>query len=173
MREAIVTEDGHEARKRLANIAYKESENAYDEYSGYGVGAVLQIKRPHNRYVGYSAHNIRMSGVEHTMHAEQLAIFQSILDTQKIDGVSNLDVNLMMIVTTGDDIAINCGHCTQVLSSACNYYNTEPEDVTVIGAYMENKIEDLDDRSLYECTKTRRKTLDEMIGTTYVSNREK
>lgn len=173
IRAIAENKEGENTLVQLANRAWEESQRAVDEYSEYGVGAVLKMEESLTGWQGYSAHNIRLSGIEHAMHAEQLCIFQAIMDYQRIIDHTRADPSVMMVVTTGDDIALNCGHCLQALSAACQHFDTDEETVDVIGVKMDEKISMDGNSSLDEIVDARFNSLTGMIGSTYVSNREK
>lgn len=117
--------------KGMAMIAKEYSEFSADPYSGYGVGAALLVKYPYDTFDSedldgdyrhvYAGFNINQSGMEFKMHAEQLALFQALLDARmrgadigKGDG--HPELRQMVVVTTNHDLALKCGHCLQTLA---------------------------------------------------------
>jgi len=159
-------------QRSLYEAAWRRSRNYIDEYSNYGVGAALGVRYVVNgdRYSkSYSAHNIRLSGVQITMHAEQLALFQAMLDISTLDDPTDASLDTLAVVTTGNDMAIECGHCMQVAHSVANYTDTDPSKFTVIAADQNKKPEE----NKVGVWKINRYTLSNFLNDSYVNNRER
>lgn len=151
----------------LCEYAKRESNSAVDDYSNYRVGAAIevQLKYRYEKTVTvnrvYTGHNIRISGMQVTRHAEQLAAMSIIMDANNLGDHKSTSLKKIAVVTSGDDKAIKCGHCMQVLSSVCEYTGTNPSEFDVIaGNYSDTEEWDID-----------KYTLHELIGDTYVTNR--
>lgn len=180
---AISTSD-----KGMAEVASDYADISMDSYSEYGVGAVLLVDvAPEWTYRGalYGGTNINLSGMEVKIHAEQMALFNALMDlrltnpTEDISDIysedgdanntpddfwDNITLSKMVVVTSENDMALKCGHCLQVLSGACEYLDSPPEDLTYIAAAGGDG---------FGSYKYDRYTLQELIGDTYVNRRNK
>ena len=166
----VITQDSMNLRS-MCNVAYANAMRFIDKYSGYGVGVVLEVRYGYNsqEYTEtYTAHNIRLSGIQFAMHAEQLAGFNALMDISKLSDATDATLERIVVVTTGDDVAVNCGHCMQVLKSICGYTETDSSKFTIIGA--DRSEEDEETNPIWNI---QRATLDEFMGDTYVENRDR
>lgn len=135
----------------LAGIAEAHAKAGMDSYSDYGVGAALlvEISIPNGGYQNapsqmyrtgnsqkeiYAGFNINLSGMEMKIHAEQLALFQMALDWHGTMMWENITIEKMVVVTTGDDASLVCGHCLQVLRGFCEELNQDAGDIWYIAA---------------------------------------
>jgi len=133
----------HEDRL-LAQLAAEYAEQGIDDYSDYGVGAIVVVDFYDSEVDGdvdernfqhiYAGFNINLSGFQHKVHAEQLALFQAILDIETSGLKSNASLNKVIVATTDNDLALHCGHCLQVISAACREYGWNKRHVGYIGA---------------------------------------
>lgn len=165
----------------LAQLAASFASKGMDSYSDYGVGAVVQVDyfdedvndagtREHYTHI-YGGHNINLSGMQSKVHAEQIAIFQAMLDIEmsRLKEVATLDK--IVIVTTENDMAVVCGHCLQVVRSICRHYGWDASEVEYIAAGYrgnEEKVENYH-KSDWEIDVNR---LSELLPQTYVENKD-
>lgn len=156
----------------LADMAKELSEYSMDSYSGYGVGAVLEVSyyeedrshkdsEPHETHI-YGGFNINLSGMQSKLHAEQLALFQAMLDMEIFHKFSYAELNKVMVVTTEHDLALLCGHCLQVMYGVSHHYKWNVEDIDYISAGLKNESDES------QGWKFRRHTLKELFGSSYV-----
>lgn len=134
----IIEGDEAPSDRELAEKARELADSGIDSYSGYGVGAVLVTRlttstEPMEIYNTYGGMNINLSGMEVKIHAEQLALFQALTDMRVSDLNDvlreNTDIFRIVVATSEDDLALDCGHCTQVIYGACEYLGTDPAEV--------------------------------------------
>ena len=135
----------------LAGIAEAHAKAGMDSYADYGVGAsiLVEITIPNGGYQNapsqmyqtgntqqeiYAGFNINLSGMEVKIHAEQLALFQIALDWHDTLMWDNLSIKKVMVVTTGDDMSLVCGHCLQVVRGFCKELRQVGDDVWYIAA---------------------------------------
>lgn len=163
-----------------ARLARDYAKRGKDSYSDYGVGAALTIEiAPEwtSEFVTYAAHNINLSGMQVKAHAEQLALFQMVLDIESSEPANvyddlyaglkhherksaikeNLSVDSMIVATTENDLALSCGHCLQVTHSVCQLYNCDPSDVAYTAVAFD------DNNNLF----TDKQTLTDLLPDTY------
>lgn len=140
---------------KRARIAREYAEYGLDSYSDFGVGVSLLIHFDHifvgedgeheveftdkqevkdNRWMVYAGFNINISGMEYKVHAEQLAIFQALLDIHRWNLNEYADVKGMVVATTEDDLSLCCGHCLQVTRSFVDHLNSNPDKVAYTAA---------------------------------------
>lgn len=183
------------SEKGMAEIAAEYARVSMDSYSEYGVGAALLVEVApewtHHSMV-YAGTNINLSGMEVKIHAEQMALFQALMDLKHAsptddfsdvysedgdadntpeDFWGNVTLSKMVVVTTENDGALKCGHCLQVLSGACEFLNSDPEDLQYIAARGQATYDGRGnpDGVHYDYD---RYTLQELIGDTYVTTRQ-
>lgn len=133
----------------LASVAKNQSEIGIDSYSDYGVGVGLLVKadfdeatggdKPKVEYKVYGGCNINLSGTEIKMHAEQLALFQALMDIEYYDMRKYSYLEKIVVVTTEHDMALRCGHCFQVLHAGCEYLKSHPDNLIYMAARRENE----------------------------------
>lgn len=123
----------------MAEITTQHAEAGMDSYSGYGVGASLLVRFDLHEtfendfgYNLYAGCNINLSGMEVKIHAEQLALFQSLMDIECFDLREQATLERVMVATTENDLALRCGHCFQVLYGACEFLDSPPEELEYI-----------------------------------------
>lgn len=168
----IVEVDGELIPRQLYETACDESQKFIDEYSNYGVGVVLVVRYEKDntiKHKRYSSHNIRLSGMQVTMHAEQLCLFNALMDISELDDPTDATLDSMAVVTTGNDMAVKCGHCLQVASSVASYTDTDPSTFDIMPAKKPHKNGNEDNPKIWLAKEF---TLDELIGDTYVTNRD-
>lgn len=140
---------------KRAKVARDYAEHGLDEYSEFGVGASLLIhfdsitleedggysvdftdneEVKNNRWMTYAGFNINLSGMEYKVHAEQMAIFQALLDIHRFDLKKYADVKGMVVATTEDDLSLCCGHCLQVTRTFVDHLNSNPDKVAYTAA---------------------------------------
>ena len=168
--------------ENLAQLAAKLSERGMDTYSGYGVGAVIVVDytggrdavadefKKHNTHI-YGGFNINLSGMEYKVHAEQLALFQAMLDMEISGLFSEPTLEKVVVVTTGNDHSLVCGHCLQVFNGVSDHYNWDIENIDYISAAYEGN-EDKPENYHKSDWDFEKFTLDELLGKSYVSNKE-
>lgn len=142
--------------------------NGMDQYSEYGVGAAVTIDTgldAEETWHVYGGMNINLPGMQVKMHAEQMALYQALMDVALLtDGrMSDPDVDLVdvMVVTSDDDLSLVCGHCLQVSRAFCNTVGTDPDDVLYSAAALTDDHEFEYDRH----------KLSGLLGDDYVDNR--
>lgn len=155
-------------RRGKAELARLHAIDGIDEYSDYGVGSVVTIDTglgSEESWHTYGGFNINLPGMQVKMHAEQMALYQALMDIEIKDGgvseESPVDLVDVMVVTTEDDLSLVCGHCLQVARSFCNAVGTDPDDVIYSAAALTD-----DNEFEYD-----RHPLSDLIGDTYVDNR--
>lgn len=166
MRETRKVSGEKPSDNELAMMAGKESSNSLDSYSEYGVGASLLAKldRLDDEWLVYTGSNINLSGMEVKIHAEQLALFNFLLDYQEQGSKFVIpSINKVVVVTSDNDTSLICGHCLQVYHGACEYLGTDPEDVKYCGASIVDTANNW---------KWRRFNLSELLKETYVTRKE-
>lgn len=136
--------------KYLASVANTQAEIGIDSYSNYGVGVSLLVKvdfdeatggdKPEVEYKVYGGSNINLSGTEIKMHAEQLALYQAIMDIEYYDMRKYSYLEKIIVVTTEHDMALRCGHCFQVLQAGCQYLRSHPDKLDYIAARKEDNV---------------------------------
>lgn len=166
---------------QLAKAAAQLAERGMDTYSGYGVGATLtmdyndedtdpEIHKKHNTHI-YGGFNINLSGMECKIHAEQLALFQAIIDME-VSGLFNVgELEKVVVVTTGNDHSLVCGHCLQVFNGVSVHYGWDIPEIEYMSAVYEGN-EDRPENYHMADWDFDKYTLDELLGDTYVSNKE-
>lgn len=136
--------------KGMADVAYCYSHAGMDP-SGYGVGAALLLCHDYSereeqtiqddkiseKWPVYAGSNINMTGFQHKVHAEQLAIQQAIMDIRLHDLKDVTEVRQMVVRTTDNDHALCCGNCLQMMRAFCNWVGTDPDEVSYISATVE------------------------------------
>lgn len=152
------------SEKGRAEIARTYADLGMDTYSDLGVGAAVTVKMDSsfNTYAGF---NINMSGMQIKMHAEQLALFQAVLDIRdkKVDDVELVGVT---VCTTEDDGSLVCGHCLQTMRAFCEEFDAwSDHGMTYTSAILEG------DYQKPEFTYNKR-LLKNLLGETYVENRD-
>jgi Cytidine deaminase len=151
----------------MAEAATKLANNGMDTRSDYGVGATVKLDNG-NMYKGM---NIRFSGMEYTVHAEQLAMFQAIADIETAGLDLQVKPEKIMVVTSEQDGAIVCGHCLQVISGMCDYYGWDTSEIEYTAAVYggeESSVKQFH-RSEWEFDKY---MVNELVSDTYVQNRD-
>jgi len=166
---------------QLAKAAAQLAERGMDTYSGYGVGATITISyhhdkeddsvhKKHNTHI-YGGFNINLSGMECKIHAEQLALFQAMIDME-VSGLFNVaDLEKVVVVTTGHDHSLVCGHCLQVFTGVSDHYGWDISEVDYISAAYEGEEEKPENFHMSEWD-FEKFTLEELLGHSYVSNKE-
>lgn len=151
---------------RMAETAASLAVNGMDTKSHYGVGAVLRLDNG-NTHNGF---NVRFSGMEYTVHAEQLAMFQAILDLETCGLDIEVEPERMVVVTNSHDGAIVCGHCLQVISGIYDHYNWDKSELEYTAAKYTGEEERV---RHFHCSAWEfdRHTLDELLPETYVERR--
>lgn len=151
----------------MAETAAMLANHGMDVKSQYGVGATVELS---NGEV-YRGFNIRFSGMEYTVHAEQLAMFQAVMDLQTAGLDLEVKPEKVIVVTNKHDGALVCGHCLQVISGMCEYFEWDKSEIEYTAAryggeetYVKNF-----HRSGWEFD---RHTLDELLPDTYVETRD-
>lgn len=165
MRETARTIGEPFDKERLADFARRELDNSIEQCSGYAVAAAVQMeissKDGDEEYTVYTAPNVTYSGMEFKLHAEQLATWMGLLDAQLLGDSIDVNIKDVMVITSGDDIALKCGHCLQTIIGACRVLGHSPSGVR----YMAYNSEDGIDRFIV-------RSIEDLIGDTYVSRRE-
>lgn len=116
----------------MAEIACRAADFSIDTYSDYGVGAAVEIQYAvpeGEEYHVYSGTNIRLSGMEYTVHAEQLALFNALADVKRTQMDSYATLNRVFVHTSENDHSLRCGHCLQVAHGVCCHMDQSPETV--------------------------------------------
>lgn len=144
MRSVESFESPEVENRKLAEIAGKSVNAGMDTYSDYSVGVALSVSF-HTKKVGseddidagedathtetrvYAGSNINISGMEVKIHAEQLALFQAMLDIEEHGLQPYSQLQSVMVMTSEDDLALRCGHCLQVVAGACDYFEWDME----------------------------------------------
>lgn len=185
MRSVESTEEPRPDKRDIAEIAAAGASAGIDSYSEYGVGAAVVISF-HDGDVGnavtledmheeshvethiYGGSNINLSGMEVKIHAEQMALFQAILDIEETGMEPYAILEQVMVVTSEDDLALKCGHCLQVFAGACEHYSW---DESRVGYHAAKGQTTYDGRGNPDGVHWdfRENTLKELIGETYVS----
>lgn len=165
--------------RELAEEAGLESGNKLDVYSDYSVGAVIEVSfdtddvdsQDEVRYHMYSASNINLSGMEYKIHAEQLALFQAILDIEEHGLQDCAELERVVVQTSENDKSLVCGHCLQVFVGACEHYGWDTEEV---GYNAVSYTEMYGSRGSPDGVNYQfdRNYLSELIPETYIENRE-
>lgn len=169
MRSHAVFGDDKPADRRLANIASQYSDAGQDAYSDIGIGAALLVKMKNGdvcKYHVYGGTNINLSGMQTKIHAEQLALYDLIVDSELSSLTPFVDIEAMVVHSTRDNLELCCGHCLQITRSVCQHFATDPETVSYSAVAGQ---ELYDDRGNPEGVNWRwdRYTLDELLGSTY------
>jgi cytidine deaminase len=170
----------------LSRIAEEYSLEGLDSYSDYGVGAALLVDfapQWSSKPQVYAGFNVNLSGMEVKIHAEQVALFQFLLDLETIspteqfphiyeeegdmgnapeDLKDNARIKSMVVVTSEHDGAVKCGHCLQVTEAVCEYIYCDPSEVDYIAAWRT----DGDVKPF----KYNSNTLQELLGHTYITS---
>lgn len=164
----------------LAQLAGEFAARGIDSYSDYGVGAVLvtnyydedlhgDADKGHYRHI-YGGFNLNISGMQNKIHAEQLALFQAVLDIEFSGLQEESTLEKIIVATTEDDYSLVCGHCLQVVRSFCEHYDWEPSEVEYSATAYEGNEEMLENRHVADW-EFRRNTLAELLQDTYIENR--
>lgn len=146
MRSVESFEDPEVDMRELAEIAASSVNAGMDTYSDYSVGAAVAVSF-HTKLVGYednidagndethvetrvyAGSNINLSGMEVKIHAEQLALFQAMLDIEEKGLEPYSILQDVMVVTSEDDMALRCGHCLQTFAGVCDHYDWDETNV--------------------------------------------
>lgn len=167
--------NGEEVDDRtMAELASGVSSLALDSYSDFGVGAAVevQIDTPHRtQYHVYQGININLSGMEYKLHAEQMAVFNALLDLRNADVEEYATLKRVVVHTTENDHSLVCGHCIQVLHGVCNHLDQLPVDVAYWGVRGKELYDGRGNPDGVHFT-YRKENLGELIEKTYVHNRE-
>lgn len=144
MEDRAVQTGSEPSDKELAEIADVQENGRIDPYSDYGVGVALLVKldfdeatggdKPKVEYKIYGGNNINLSGTEIKMHAEQLALYQALMDINYYDMREYASLEKIVVTTTKYDMALRCGHCFQVLHAGCEYLRSNPDRLDYIAA---------------------------------------
>jgi len=167
--------------KEYARIAAQLAERGMDVYSGYGVGAIVvmnyydqedgnELHEKHNTYI-YGGFNINISGMQNKVHAEQLALFQAMVDMEMSGMFKRAELEKVIVVTHEHDNSLVCGHCMQVFRGISEHYGWDTREIDYISAaYTE---EEEKPKNFHNSGwEFERHKLNELMGDTYVSNRE-
>ena len=161
-----VETDPDETLSDKARMAENLCEAGMDDKSDYSVGAVIECENGKL----LKGINIRLSGMEYTVHAEQLALFKLIFEKETPNSIDGYTPAKVVVVTSEHDLALSCGHCLQVFSGACNYYGWDASEIEYtaaarFGQYYDELSSYLDNWVID------RHTLDTLIGDTYVQTK--
>lgn len=157
--------------EQLARVASEHAMCGVDSYSDVGVGAALMIKLNSSMFEStytYAGFNIHISGMEYKIHAEQMALFQVILDAAHNRMSDLISLEKLVIDSTRDVIEWRCGHCFQVLAAGCQFFDCDPSEFEIIGVNgIEMRGRDGKPEGVhysFECS-----TLQEELGDTYIT----
>lgn len=169
---------GSSKPKGQAKIARNYSAYGTDQYSDYGVGCSIVVNFGQGRNVGdvrstgwnsnngiYAGFNINVSGMEYKVHAEQMAIFQLMMDMAEngipMDEESGVALGRVTVHTSENDHSLVCGHCLQVVRSFCDMVGQDPGKVEYVSVAEDSEGE-FDFRSF---------SVDDLLSPSYVENR--
>lgn len=133
----------------LAQVAGQHSTWGLDPRSGIGIGASVLMDYSHSeadyqtapsrlyedpdnhRYV-YGGMNISLSGMEIKIHAEQLALFQAIIDIEQFKLNEFAEIEKVVVVSSRDTKELCCGHCLQVVRGIGKWLGQDPGKIDYI-----------------------------------------
>ena len=95
--------------KNMIRMANEARERAYVPYSKFHVGACLKAKN--GAY--YLGCNIENAAYTPTNCAERTAMFKAVYEGER-------EFDALAIIWDGDDYAVPCGVCRQVMAEFCN-----------------------------------------------------
>lgn len=171
----------NDSEEMLAQMAGELASSGIDTYSEYGVGAIalVEFNSSPNKFVAdghehlevYGGININISGMEYKVHAEQLAMFNLVMDIETESIFKSCDLKKIVVATTENDHSLTCGHCLQVIRGLSEHYGWTPSEVDYMSVAAPNGSGELDNQLPIEW-EIEHHTLDELMPSTYVENRE-